>query len=99
MDEIGIDRRSLLALIGRQIEEKTKQAVVIDNRPGANGIRQSTKRRLTPKYAAGWRSSACPMTSPLLPPARRKCEPSASTGPNTPGSQAFSRSELALISS
>src|ERR1044072_6438471 len=76
MDEIGIDRRSLLALlgsafippaahaasypsrpiriivpfgpggsgditsrlIGEQIEEKTKQAVVIDNRPGANGI-------------------------------------------------------------
>jgi tripartite-type tricarboxylate transporter receptor subunit TctC len=76
MDEIGIDRRSLLALIGsafipaaahaasypsrpiriivpfgpggsgditarligKQIEEKTKQAVVIDNRPGANGI-------------------------------------------------------------
>ncbi len=25
-------------LIGKQIEEKTKQAVVIDNRPGANGI-------------------------------------------------------------
>jgi tripartite-type tricarboxylate transporter receptor subunit TctC len=25
-------------LIGRQIEDKTKQAVVIDNRPGANGI-------------------------------------------------------------
>ena len=76
MDEIGIDRRSLLALIGsafvpaaaraasypsrpiriivpfgpggsgditarligKQIEEKTRQAVVIDNRPGANGI-------------------------------------------------------------
>src|SRR4029079_16363067 len=76
MDEIGIDRRSLLALIGsafipaaaraasypsrpikiivpfgpggsgditarligKQIEERTKQAVVIDNRPGANGI-------------------------------------------------------------
>jgi tripartite-type tricarboxylate transporter receptor subunit TctC len=25
-------------LIGKQIEEKTKQAVIIDNRPGANGI-------------------------------------------------------------
>jgi tripartite-type tricarboxylate transporter receptor subunit TctC len=25
-------------LIGKQIEEKTKQAVVVDNRPGANGI-------------------------------------------------------------
>ena len=25
-------------LIGKQIEEKTRQAVVIDNRPGANGI-------------------------------------------------------------
>ena len=25
-------------LIGKQIEERTKQAVVIDNRPGANGI-------------------------------------------------------------
>ncbi len=25
-------------LIGKQIEEKTRQAVVVDNRPGANGI-------------------------------------------------------------
>src|SRR4030081_2768886 len=25
-------------LIGKQIEERTKQSVVIDNRPGANGI-------------------------------------------------------------
>src|SRR3954451_17720257 len=25
-------------LIGKQIEERTKQAVVVDNRPGANGI-------------------------------------------------------------
>jgi tripartite-type tricarboxylate transporter receptor subunit TctC len=25
-------------LIGRQIEERTRQSVVIDNRPGANGI-------------------------------------------------------------
>ena len=25
-------------LIGKQIEDKTKQAVVVDNRPGANGI-------------------------------------------------------------
>jgi tripartite-type tricarboxylate transporter receptor subunit TctC len=76
MDKIGIDRRSVLALlgsafipaaaraaqypsrpiriivpfgpggsgditarlIGKQIEEKTRQAVIIDNRPGANGI-------------------------------------------------------------
>ena len=25
-------------LIGKQIEDKTRQAVVVDNRPGANGI-------------------------------------------------------------
>ena len=36
------------------------------------------------------------MTSPTLPPARRKCGPSASAGPNIPELPAFSRSDLTL---
>ncbi len=33
-------------LIGKQIEAKTKQAVVVDNRPGANGISATTRQRI-----------------------------------------------------